>query len=127
MCRFPDSDCGEHILRGHSAGVTGVLFSLLQPRLLFSVAKDRMMRAWLSHGQAGDYGRPVAVYRGHNYAVWCLAESTVGTYLATGSKDLTARLWNSEREFPLQTYVGHTQDVDVSVYTARMSELNVTV
>lgn len=99
-----------------------MLFSLLQPRLLFSVAKDRMMRAWLSHGPAGDYGRPVAVYRGHNYAVWCLAESTVGTYLATGSKDLTARLWNSEREFPLQTYVGHTQDVDVSVHTSRMSE-----
>lgn len=35
-------------------------------------------------------------------------------YLATGSKDLTARLWSTDREYPLQTYIGHTQDVDVS-------------
>lgn len=34
--------------------------------------------------------------------------------MATGSKDLTAKLWSTDREFPLQTYVGHTQDVDVS-------------
>lgn len=99
-------------------------FSRHQPRLLFSVAKDRHMRAWLTHADDDDgdatvhasgYARPAAVYRGHNYAVWCMAESAVGTYLATGSRDLTARLWSSEREFPLQTYVGHTQDVDVSI------------
>lgn len=52
--------------------------------------------------------------RGHNYPIWCVAESSVGMYLATGSKDLTARLWSTDREYPLQTYIGHTQDVDVS-------------
>lgn len=108
---FHSSDSGEHILRGHSAGVTAVHFSRHQPRLLYSVSKDRQMRAWL----ANRYDC-AAVYRGHSYAVWCMAESSVGTFLATGSKDLTARLWSSEREFPLQTYVGHTQDVDVSVF-----------
>lgn len=51
---------------------------------------------------------------GHNYPVWCVAESSTGLYLATGSRDLTARLWATEREYPLQTYIGHTQDVDVS-------------
>lgn len=54
-------------------------------------------------------------YRGHNYPIWCVAESSVGMYLATGSKDLTARLWSTDREYPLQTYIGHTQDVDVSL------------
>lgn len=66
------------------------------------------MRAWLSSGSA-------AVYRGHTYAVWCLAESPAVPYLVTGSRDLTARLWSSDREFPVQTYVGHTQDVEVSI------------
>lgn len=28
---------------------------------------------------------------------------------------MTARLWSTDREHPLQTYVGHTQDVDVSL------------
>lgn len=54
--------------------------------------------------------------RGHNYPIWCLAESSTGVYLATGSRDLTARLWSTEREFPLQTYIGHTQDVDVRLF-----------
>lgn len=53
-------------------------------------------------------------FRGHNYPVWCVTESSIGLYLATGSRDFTARLWSTDREFPLQTYVGHTQDVDVS-------------
>lgn len=53
------------------------------------------------------------IYRGHNYPIWCVAESSVGSYLATGSRDRTARLWSTERQFPLQTYIGHTQDIDV--------------
>lgn len=52
--------------------------------------------------------------RGHNYPIWCVAESSTGLYLATGSRDLTAKLWSTDREHPLQTYIGHTQDVDVS-------------
>lgn len=51
---------------------------------------------------------------GHNYPIWCVAESSTGLYLATGSRDLTAKLWSTDREHPLQTYIGHTQDVDVN-------------
>lgn len=58
-----------------------------------------------------------AIYRGHRYPIWCMDESPVGMYAATGSKDLTARLWSLEKEFPLITYVGHTQDVEVSYLT----------
>lgn len=53
------------------------------------------------------------ISRGHNYPIWCVAESSTGLYVATGSRDSTARLWSTDREFPLQTYIGHTQDVDV--------------
>lgn len=54
-------------------------------------------------------------FSGHNYPIWCVAESSTGLYLATGSRDLTAKLWSTDREHSLQTYIGHTQDVDVSV------------
>lgn len=68
------------------------------------------MRAW----KASDYTCG-AIYRGHNYPVWCVAESSNGLYVATGSKDTTARLWSTDREFPQIVYVGHTQDVDVRI------------
>lgn len=66
------------------------------------------MRSW----RATDYSCG-AVYRGHNYPIWCLAESATDLYLATGSRDSTARLWSTTREVPLQIYAGHTQDVTV--------------
>lgn len=69
------------------------------------------MRAW----QASDYNCR-AVYRGHNHPIWSVAESPTGLYLATGSRDTTARLWCTDREFPLQIYVGHTQDVDTVAF-----------
>jgi transcription initiation factor TFIID subunit 5 len=51
-------------------------------------------------------------FRGHNYPIWCVDEGS--NYIATGSKDTTARLWSYDRKYPLKTYVGHVQDVDVS-------------
>lgn len=54
-----------------------------------------------------------SISRGHNYPIWCVAESPAGLYLATGSRDSTARLWSTDREHPLETFIGHTQDIDV--------------
>lgn len=102
------NDYGGVQLRGHNRGVTDVCFSSYYP-LIYSVSKDTTMRSW----RAETYNC-AAVYCGHSYPIWCVAESPVGMYTATGSKDLTARLWSLEREFPLITYVGHTQDVEVS-------------
>lgn len=94
-------------LRGHRAGVTSVKFSLHYP-LLYSVSKDGDMRCWRAEDlECGG------IYKGHRYPIWCMDESPVGMYLATGSKDLTARLWSLEKNFPLITYIGHTQDVEV--------------
>lgn len=96
-------------MRGHGAGITDIKFSNYYP-LIYSSSKDSSMRCW----RAENFNCS-GIYRGHRYPIWCVDESPVGMYMATGSKDLTARLWSLENEFPLITYVGHTQDVEVSV------------
>ncbi|KAH8388328.1 hypothetical protein KR093_003913 [Drosophila rubida] len=93
-------------LRGHSRGVTNVRFSAHYP-LLYSVSKDCTLRCWRAHNL-----QCAAIYRSHNYPIWCLDESPVGQYVVTGSKDLSARLWSLEREHALIIYAGHTQDVE---------------
>ncbi|KAL7727543.1 hypothetical protein ACLKA6_000101 [Drosophila palustris] len=93
-------------LRGHTRGVTNVRFSAHYP-LLYSVSKDCTMRCWRAHNL-----QCAAIYRSHNYPIWCLDESPVGQYVVTGSKDLSARLWSLEREHALIIYAGHTQDVE---------------
>ncbi|XP_063705048.1 transcription initiation factor TFIID subunit 5 [Culicoides brevitarsis] len=98
-------DYGAFTFRGHSSGITDLLFSQFS-ELLITTSRDLTMRAW----RATDYSCG-AVYRGHNYPIWCVAESATDLYLATGSRDSTARLWSTTREFPLQIYAGHTQDV----------------
>uniref|UniRef100_A0A336M040 CSON005522 protein n=1 Tax=Culicoides sonorensis TaxID=179676 RepID=A0A336M040_CULSO len=98
-------DSGAFTFRGHSSGITDLLFSQFS-QLLITTSRDLTMRAW----RGTDYSCG-AVYRGHNYPIWCVAESSTDLYLATGSRDSTARLWSTTREFPLQIYAGHTQDV----------------
>ncbi|XP_059611911.1 TAF5-like RNA polymerase II p300/CBP-associated factor-associated factor 65 kDa subunit 5L [Phlebotomus argentipes] len=97
-------------LRGHTRAVTDVVFSRWNP-LVLSVSRDCTMRTW----KATDYTCG-GIYRGHNYPIWCVSESSNGLLLATGSKDTTARLWATDREHPLQVYAGHTQDVDVIAF-----------
>lgn len=56
--------------------------------------------------------------RGHNHPLWCVAASTLGVYIATGSHDCTARLWNLERTFPVRMFAGHCHDVNVSLVSS---------
>lgn len=67
----------------------------------------------MHYGNSTDFIYGSISRSGHNYPIWCIAESSNGLYIATGSRDLTARLWSTDRVHPLQTYFGHTQDVDV--------------
>ncbi|XP_054267151.1 TAF5-like RNA polymerase II p300/CBP-associated factor-associated factor 65 kDa subunit 5L [Macrosteles quadrilineatus] len=93
-------------LRGHCGPVQGVEF-LHDADVLLSVSHDSSMRAW----KLSDYSC-AAIYRGHNYAVWCVAVSSLGVYIATGSHDRTARLWSLDRTYPLRMFAGHCQDVN---------------
>ncbi|KAH8236542.1 hypothetical protein KR026_004709 [Drosophila bipectinata] len=108
-CKYNDNSYNEYgglQLRGHTRGVTDVRFSAHYP-LMYSVSKDATMRCWRAHNL-----QCAAVYRSHNYPIWCLDESPTGQYVVTGSKDLSARLWSLEREHALIIYAGHTQDVE---------------
>lgn len=107
--KYSDNSFNEYgglQLRGHTRGVTNVRFSAHYP-LLYSVSRDCTMRCWRAHNL-----QCAAIYRSHNYPIWCLDESPVGQYVVTGSKDLSARLWSLEREHALIIYAGHTQDVE---------------
>lgn len=38
----------------------------------------------------------------------------IGGYFASSSQDRTAKLWVSDRIYPVRTFAGHNLDVDVS-------------
>ncbi|KAG5673540.1 hypothetical protein PVAND_003580 [Polypedilum vanderplanki] len=98
-------DSQSIILRGHRNSVTDLMFG--KNDTLLSVSRDKTFRLW----KADSY-TCASVYRGHEYPIWCVDESSNGCYAITGSRDTTARLWSYERKFPLRVYTGHTQDVD---------------
>ena len=57
--------------------------------------------------------RCLAEYRGHDSAVWDVTSSPLATYFVSASFDRTLRLWNTEYVYPLRTFAGHTDSVDV--------------
>ncbi|XP_023722645.1 TAF5-like RNA polymerase II p300/CBP-associated factor-associated factor 65 kDa subunit 5L isoform X4 [Cryptotermes secundus] len=103
-------------LRGHSGPVQGI--AQFPDGLLVSVSHDTTMRAWNK-----DDLSCAAVYRGHNYPIWCVDVSTLGLYVATGSHDRTARLWSLDRTFPLRIFAGHNQDVEAVQFHPNSSYL----
>jgi WD40 repeat protein len=53
----------------------------------------------------------LAVFRGHEHRVYCLAVSADGGRLASGSGDATVRLWDAESGAPLACLRGHDSAV----------------
>ncbi|XP_035440971.1 TAF5-like RNA polymerase II p300/CBP-associated factor-associated factor 65 kDa subunit 5L [Spodoptera frugiperda] len=91
-------------LRGHSGPVHAVTV-LPQEDLVVSASHDNTIRSW----RLTDYSC-AAIYRGHNYPIWCMDVSKSGLFV-TGSHDRTAKLWSLERTFPIRIFVGHMSDV----------------
>ncbi|XP_055387838.1 TAF5-like RNA polymerase II p300/CBP-associated factor-associated factor 65 kDa subunit 5L [Condylostylus longicornis] len=98
---------GGMLLMGHTNGVTDIHFSKDNSAILTS-SKDKSMRFWKIYGDESITEK----FIGHNHPIWCLSESPITSYVATGSKDLTAKLWSLHRKYPLITYVGHAEDVE---------------
>lgn len=86
--------------------------------LIMSVSKDTTIRSWSASNYCCN-----RIYRGHSQPIWCINESPVGDFFATGSKDFTARLWCLERDFPILTFTGHSEDIEVSVFIIQMNSL----
>lgn len=114
--RLNGPDSNAVCLRGHSGSVQGIAH--IPDGLLVSVSHDSTMRAW----RKDDFSC-AAIYRGHNYPIWCVDVSTLGVYVATGSHDRTARLWSLDRTFPLRIFAGHNQDVEAVQFHPNSSYL----
>ena len=92
-------------LRGHGGPVYGLAH--LRDGPLISCSEDTTIRLWDRESGAG-----LAVFRGHQYPVWCVRSDRLGLQFVSGSFDRTLRLWRPEAAHPLRVYAGHEGSVD---------------
>ncbi|KAJ1774131.1 1,2-dihydroxy-3-keto-5-methylthiopentene dioxygenase [Coemansia sp. RSA 1843] len=81
------------IFRGHLAGITSVVSSLVQP-LAYSGSLDSRIGVWRIHGSGGDTFAAGELV-GHTDAVWDLALNARASLLASVSADATCKLWST--------------------------------
>lgn len=75
---------------GHERSLTQVKFNR-EGDLLFSVAKDSSASIWYSSN-----GERLGTLEGHQGTIWSIDVDSLTKLCATGSADLTIRLWNAE-------------------------------
>nr|XP_002120623.1 TAF5-like RNA polymerase II p300/CBP-associated factor-associated factor 65 kDa subunit 5L [Ciona intestinalis] len=104
-------------LHGHSGPVYDSCFTS-DNKFLITCAEDSTVRLW----DMQDLKNKV-IYDAHNRPVWCVDISAYDLYFATGSADHTARLWTTERTYPLRTYAGHQDSVGAIAFHGNCSYL----
>ncbi|MCE5335473.1 MAG: WD40 repeat domain-containing protein, partial [Desulfobacteraceae bacterium] len=89
------------ILKGHTAPVKAVGFSMPDGKMLASASADNSIRLWTA-GKTGEW-KSLAASKGHTAGIRALAVSHDGSLLASASEDNTIRLWDmsSGREIKL--------------------------
>jgi U3 small nucleolar RNA-associated protein 12 len=60
---------------------------------MFSVGKDRTVKYW-----DADKFELLLTLEGHHAEVWCLAISSLGNFIVTGSHDRSIRRWDRTEE-----------------------------
>ena len=109
-----DTDTG-HLLKtlsGHTNPMWSVAFSLDGQTLATAGGMDRTVHMW-HIGNNDEY----KALKGHAAWVWFVAFSPDGQVIASGSQDLTIRLWDlsnmtwEDSDVPFQTLLGHTDEV----------------
>jgi WD40 repeat protein/tRNA A-37 threonylcarbamoyl transferase component Bud32 len=105
--RLWDARTGQQLLefKGHTGGVTGVVFSPDGARVATASA-DHTAR--VCDAQTGQL---LLVCKGHTEAVTSVAFSPDGARLATGSRDNTARVWDVRTGQSLVVCKGHAHDI----------------
>lgn len=100
-----DDTTNEIILREHSGKIYD--FSMMtKENLLVSASHDNTLKLFdLSNYSVKQ------TYNGHTYPVFCVSSSLDGCYIASGSYDLSAILWATDRNTMLRLCAGHTQEI----------------
>ncbi|CAI0627907.1 unnamed protein product, partial [Linum tenue] len=95
-----------HHLEGHSMPVRSLVYSPVDPRVLFSASDDAHIHMYDAEGKS-----LVSSMSGHASWVLSVDASPDGNAIATGSSDRTVRLWDLKMRAALQTMSNHTDQV----------------
>ena len=103
-----DSTRGKllHHLEGHNMPVRSLVFSPVDPGILFTASDDKHVRMYDAKNNS-----IVCAMSGHGSWVLCVDASPDGSALATGSSDRTVRLWDLSMRSSVQTITDHTDQV----------------
>jgi WD40 repeat protein len=98
-------------LEGHDAAVNGLTFSR-EGRILASASSDNTLKLWSMEGNAQENSAGailstlLSTLKGHRAAVWDVAFSINGQFLASASSDNTVKFWKPS-EILQQRLYGH--------------------
>lgn len=95
-----------HHLEGHFMPVRSLVFSPVEPRLLFSASDDAHVHMYDSEGKT-----LVGAMSGHASWVLSVDVSPDGAAVATGSSDRTVKLWDLSMRAAVQTMTNHADQV----------------
>jgi WD repeat-containing protein 61 len=95
-----------HHLEGHFMPVRSLVYSPIEPRLLFTGSDDMHVHMYDADGKS-----LVGAMSGHESWVLSVDVSPDGAALATGSSDRTVRLWDISMRAAVQTIINHTDQV----------------
>ncbi|XP_012076991.2 WD repeat-containing protein VIP3 [Jatropha curcas] len=95
-----------HHLEGHFMPVRSLVYSPIDPRVLFSASDDNHVHMYDAEGKS-----LVTAMSGHAGWVLSVDASPDGAAIATGSSDRTVRLWDLNMRAAVQTMSNHTDQV----------------
>lgn len=95
-----------HHLEGHFMPVRSLVYSPVEPRLLFSASDDAHVHMYDAEGKS-----LVGSMSGHASWVLSVDVSPDGAAIATGSSDRTVRLWDLSMRAATQTMSNHSDQV----------------